>query len=76
MSNKNDFTKEELQIILLDMNVYITRTRILEESPIHKALREKIESMIENYCEHSWIATFGQYGNLIVKCKLCNKLLA
>ena len=48
----NDFTKEELQIIHLDMTAYINRTPMLNESPSHKALRDKVESMIDNYCEH------------------------
>ena len=50
----SEFTKEELQVILLDMNTYINRTTILAESPSHKALRVKIESMIDNYCDHEW----------------------
>ncbi len=45
----NDFTKEELQIIHLDMTTYINRTPMLNESPSHKALRDKVESMIDNY---------------------------
>jgi hypothetical protein len=47
-----DFTKEELQIIHLDMTVYINRTPMLAESPSHRALRDKVEAMIDNYCEH------------------------
>lgn len=47
----NDFTKEELQIILLDMNIYINNAKSLTESPIHFNLRKKIESMIENYSD-------------------------
>jgi hypothetical protein len=50
--NMNDFTKEELQIIHLDMTTYVNRTTILTESPSHKVLRDKVESMIDNYCEH------------------------
>lgn len=59
------FTREELQIILLDMQSYINRTTILAESPSHKALREKIESMIDNYidCNHDGWA----------KCRFCGE---
>ena len=47
----NDFTKEELQIIHLDMTTYVNRTPMLKESPSHKELRDKIQSMIDDYCE-------------------------
>jgi len=50
----NEFTKEELQIIHLDMTTYVNRTPMLSESPSHKALRDKVEFMIDNYCEHDW----------------------
>jgi len=48
----NDFTKDELQIIHLDMTAYIHRTTILAESPSHRALRDKVQSMIDDYCEY------------------------
>lgn len=63
-----DFTKEELQIMLLDMNVYINTTKILAESPSHKRLREKLEHMIDNYCEHDTHETSA----LIKYCCKCN----
>lgn len=47
----NDFIKEELQIIHLDMTTYVKRTPMLKESPSHKELRDKIQSMIDDYCE-------------------------
>lgn len=43
----NDFTKDELLIIHLDMCTYVEQNKILKESPIHKELRLKIQSMIE-----------------------------
>ena len=49
----NDFTKEELQIILLDMDTYVEWTSSLKESDNHRELRYKLQSMIDNYCEHS-----------------------
>lgn len=45
----NDFTKKELQIMLLDMNGYAKSHLPLKESPSHRALREKIQSMIDIY---------------------------
>lgn len=66
----NDFSKKELQIIHLDMMTYIHRTTILKESPIHKRLRDKIESMIDNYCEHSEDMSLQYIGDeWCVKCK-------
>lgn len=53
----NDFTKDELNILLLEMNIVIQRTTkegILSISPIYFKLRDKIQSMIDNYCEHDW----------------------
>lgn len=48
-----DFTKEELQIIHLDMTIYAEKTHLLKESPSHKSLRAKIQAMIDNYqCKH------------------------
>ena len=49
----NEFTKEELQIIHLDINTEINKHRgILKPSPFHLALRDKVERMIENYCDY------------------------
>lgn len=48
----NDFTKDEWQIILLDMDTYILNSNPLTESPTHLELRNKIQSLIDNYCEH------------------------
>lgn len=48
-----NFTKDELQIILLEMNISIQRTpKQLKVSPIYIALRDKVESMVDNYCTH------------------------
>ena len=64
----NDFTKEELQIILLDMNTYIRITKILKESPSHKDLRGKVESMIDNYCDDKYN---GNHMYVLNKCATC-----
>lgn len=48
----NDFTKEDLKIILLDMDTYVEWTNTLTESNRHRELREKIQYLIDNYCEH------------------------
>ncbi len=68
----NDFTKDELQIIHLDMTVYVNRTPMLKESPIHKELRDKIQSLIENYCEHEFHPVIGSFQ--IDSCHKCMKV--
>ena len=65
----NEFTKDELQIILLDMDTYIRQNKILKESPIHKELRLKIQAMIDNYCEHEFVIFNKEYNH--VECIKC-----
>lgn len=67
----NDFTRDELEIILLDMACHAEKSPALKESPIHFELRNKIRTMIDNYCEHK---TSGQvsdvdYVTICTKCK-------
>jgi len=50
----NEFTKEELQIIHLDMTAYISSTPMLSESPSHRVLRDKVEFLIDNYKDDPW----------------------
>jgi hypothetical protein len=71
----NDFTKEELQIILLEMNISINRHKdLLKVAPSYQALKDKIESMIDNYhCNHEsdgMIYTSNPPKN---KCKKCGE---
>lgn len=70
----NDFTKEELQIIHLDMTIYAEKTKLLKESPSHKALRDKIQTMIDNYHNHE----FTEYKDDVAAlphCKKCNQII-
>ncbi|HAU1312533.1 TPA: hypothetical protein F8R99_14200 [Legionella pneumophila] len=63
----NDFTKEELQIIFLEMNISINRYGgILKVAESYIDLRDKVESMIDNHCEHEW-----QHGG--ADCIVCTK---
>ena len=65
----NDFTKEELQIILLDMDINIKKAPPLKPSPIYIELRSKVELMINNYCEHEWRCFDDQYNTReCIKC--------
>ena len=48
----NDFTKEELEIL-----VYSLYGGIYDDFPVpeeNKILQTKIQFMIDNYCEHDW----------------------
>lgn len=68
----NDFTKDELNIILLEMNIVIQRTTkegVLSISPIYFKLRDKVHSMIENYCEHKWYSGGNRPWLHCIKCK-------
>jgi hypothetical protein len=50
----NDFTKDELYIILIDMQVRIVKSQPLNPAPSYLALRDKVRGMIDNYCEHEF----------------------
>ena len=68
----NDFTKEELNIIADALALLIGRCSImnnLKDVVLH--LSERIESMIDNYCEHEWKLTFS--GSIIkgIYCQKC-----
>lgn len=70
----NDFTKDELLIIHLDMCTYIEQNKILKESPIHKELRLKIQSMLDNYCEHEFEPFKDSDGNPGQQCWVCKRV--
>ena len=48
----SELTKDELRIILLDMDININKAPPLKPSPIYLALRDKVSSIIDNYCDH------------------------
>lgn len=48
-----EFTKEELESILNWGDVY-TEFGSCWTSKLHKPLMDKIQLMIDNYCEHEW----------------------
>jgi hypothetical protein len=56
----NDFTKEELGIILYSVDAVA-----FHEDEDRNDLFNKIQSMIDNYCEHEW-----QMNNQL-KCNKC-----
>lgn len=50
----NDFTKEELKILLLEIDISISRhEELLKIAPSYEDLKFKIQSMIDNYSEEN-----------------------
>jgi len=69
----NDFTKSELSIIHLavvrDMNQF---AHILKTSPSMIELRDKLEAMIDNYCDHS--EEYEDFNYSPMRCKECKEI--
>lgn len=63
----NDFTQEELQSILSWANVY-TEFRTSWTYSLHKPLIDRIQSMIDIYCEHQETVNIGGWVSKCVKC--------
>lgn len=70
----NDFTKDELEIILLDMNINIRRTTVLTVAKTYFELRDKIQSMIDNYCKHKWAVYRGENNEGYPQCSKCKEI--
>lgn len=70
----NELTKTELRIIWMDMQFYASQSKPMNESPSHRELREKIEDMIENYCEHSESYKFNYGEHKINYCDSCKRM--
>ena len=67
----NDFTKEDLNKIVEALGWWFQESpsSITDEfSPVYN----KIQSMIDNYCEHAW-AFYINPDERIVKCQKCLK---
>lgn len=70
----NDFTKEELNIIYLDMTIYAKKNvPPLKEASSHLDLKNKIQSLIDNYCEHEWENICCQCTLDKIYCHKCKK---
>jgi hypothetical protein len=72
-SEMNDFTKEELQIILLDMKTYINKAGVLKVPEHHLALADKIQTMIDAPCKHEDDGNFYYTSPPQYHCKKCGK---
>lgn len=69
----SDFTKEELEF-LYEATRHIGKQGIKLNSDIHLyLLKDKLQSMIENYCEHEErVGKQDDDGHLCVVCKKCD----
>lgn len=67
----NDFTKEEMMQIKYDYDLNGNRYDESFTNEQCEALYEKIQSMIDNYCEHEWAMYISSEGNA-VRCTKCN----
>lgn len=70
----NEFTKEELIVLFLELNIAIRNWGDTKEYKDYPKLKDKIQSMIDNYtCKHE------SDGNIYLsnppqnKCKLCGE---
>lgn len=65
----NEFTKEELEYI----SNYIFKGAACIRFDHHEALKHKIQSMIDNYCEHEWENICCQCTLDKIYCHKCEK---
>lgn len=65
----NEFTKEELQDIV-DMTNNINKGAQGHGLELHFDLRDKIQSMIDNYCEYEWGEDpNNKHGCMCIECE-------
>lgn len=70
----NEFTKEELKEIKYGICHLISEGSCDSQwNNDVKILKEKIQSMIENYCEHS-LALLWDHNGRTLKCLKCEKV--
>ncbi len=66
----NDFTKEELEELKRCCN-WVINCKDTHYTTITYGLPEKIQSMIDNYCEHEWRKGVHLFND--VYCTKCSK---
>ena len=74
----NDFTIDELHIILFELNFVINKVlkeKLLKVLPSYFELRDKVQIMIDNYCEHEWHNHCPECNPLNIYCKKCRTYL-
>jgi hypothetical protein len=67
----NEFTKEELNDLWCGLGWLIEARAYHKHKPIYD-LRQKIQSMIDNYCEHE---DGGEIDIFVDVCRKCNAYL-
>jgi len=67
----NDFTKEELEGILEGLQIIDADPGIRPKIYWEDSLKDKIQSLIDNYCEHEKIEYVGDVHGY--NCKRCDK---
>lgn len=71
----NDFTKEELEKLRDGLSVWLELSRAYEKLISLNELMDKIQSMIDNYCEHE-DATSIHPGDTVAICNTCQTILS
>lgn len=69
----SDFTKEELQLLANELGPWGNDYEGMQEE--REDLLNKIQSMIENYCEHEWFNHCSYCNPLNIYCKNCKEYL-
>lgn len=69
----NDFTKEELEIIA--GIIVAAEQRCGQMSASGQSVKFKLQSMIDNYCDHEWDTNLWNHFLSDFECNKCNKNL-
>lgn len=71
----NDFTKEELIELLVVIDGYVNEDRFMRDGEgLYIPIVNKIQSMLENYCEHDYKKTLSKSGMYFISmCHKCKK---
>lgn len=76
MLKMNDFTKEELKEIKDGLRLSLEQPHCDSTwAKDTRALKDKIQSMIENYCEHEWKNHCPECNPLNIYCIKCREYL-
>ncbi len=67
----NDFTKEELERILEGISWWLDG----DDALYSEKLINKIQAMIDSYCEHEEVKVDEERPHIIFTCMECNKVI-
>ena len=70
----NDFTKEELESISDSLDSEMSTFR-RADNEFMRGLHLKVQSMIDNYCEHEWALVLSADEGRFIKCQKCERRL-